>query len=151
MKFWPADDLVFVTALDEKEVRHRMLLLVKARNASYTGDVNGNNFRIRRDIQYRNSFLPIVSGTIEPGIGTTMLRVKMRMHLFVTVFEVLWLTISFSFALLALFQPAREAVVFPLMFCVGGYAMAMIAFYLEARIVKRDFRNTFAAHIQGEQ
>lgn len=127
-----------------------MLLLVKARNASYIGDVNGNNFRVRRDIQYRNSFLPIVSGTIEPGMGTTTLRVKLRMHTIVTVFEVLWLTVSFFFALLTLLQREYKAILYPLMFCAGGYAMAMIAFHLEARIIKRDFRSQFAARISEE-
>jgi len=45
----------------------------------FIGSVGDNSFRLRRDIHYRNSFLPLIRGHIFPvGTGT---RINVTMHL----------------------------------------------------------------------
>jgi hypothetical protein len=55
--------------------------------------VNGNEFHFSRRISYRNSFLPVISATVEPSHREgARIRVTMRMNLFVMVFMTIWMT-----------------------------------------------------------
>lgn len=48
-------------------------------------------FKIRRVINYRNTFLPIVVGKMLPRFqGGTRIEVEMRMHWFAAIFMLLW-------------------------------------------------------------
>jgi len=56
----------------------------------FVGRVDIESFQIHRDIRYRNSFLPIISGRIESTPTGSHVRVTMRMHLLVSLFMVIW-------------------------------------------------------------
>jgi hypothetical protein len=44
------------------------------------GTIDNNTFRVRRDIHYRNSFLPLVRGRITPTSTGSHISVKMFIH-----------------------------------------------------------------------
>src|SRR5580692_8908617 len=46
----------------------------------FLGTVKGRSFSIRRDIQYRNSFLPLIRGKIVPTPNGSRVNVFMFMH-----------------------------------------------------------------------
>jgi hypothetical protein len=57
----------------------------------FIGIVDDDSFRVRRDIRYRNSFLPLVWGRfVSTPIGTRV-NVIMFIHPFVALFMVFWL------------------------------------------------------------
>jgi hypothetical protein len=58
----------------------------------FLGRVQGHAFRLRRDIRYRNSFLPLVWGDVQPGLSSTRVRVTMFLHPLVAAFMLFWLT-----------------------------------------------------------
>jgi hypothetical protein len=56
----------------------------------FVGSVNDSSFKIRRDIRYRNSFLPIIRGrVIASGLGSR-LAVLMHIHPFSALFMGFW-------------------------------------------------------------
>src|SRR5260370_20806151 len=57
----------------------------------FVGSVRDFSFRIRRDIRYRNSFLPLVWGHIVPTPMGARVVVTMFMHPFVLAFMLFWL------------------------------------------------------------
>jgi|SRR5882762_2233455 len=57
----------------------------------FIGSVRDFSFRIRRDIRYRNSFLPLVWGHIVPTPMGARVVVTMFMHPFVLAFMLFWL------------------------------------------------------------
>jgi hypothetical protein len=59
----------------------------------YSGNVEGLTFTLRRNINYRNSFLPVIDGRIETIPGKTQVKITMRLDLFVAFFVSLWLGI----------------------------------------------------------
>ena len=62
----------------------------------FIGSVQGNSFNMRRDIRYRNSFLPVIRGRAESeGIGTRV-SVTMFLHPLVAGFMALWSAIMAS-------------------------------------------------------
>jgi len=101
----PVEDFVITTKLPVDEIRKRLLFNVEpkdraARAASkyklgltYCGDVLDSSFSISRIINYRNSFLPVIKGTITEGYGKTLIQVKMRPVTGVLIFMSFWLGI----------------------------------------------------------
>lgn len=59
----------------------------------YTGQIIGTTFTMRRNINYRNSFLPIITGQITTFLGQTQVNIKMRPVTVVLIFMSFWLGI----------------------------------------------------------
>jgi len=57
----------------------------------FIGTVQDNSFKVRRDIRYRNSFLPMIWGRLISIPTGTRVRVTMFLHPLVAVFMVVWL------------------------------------------------------------
>lgn len=97
----------------------------------FLGKVEGRSFRIRRDIQYRNSFLPLIRGRIVPTPTGSRVNVFMFMHPFSFLFMVGW----FGFLVATLWKVldaniARSFI--PLAMIVLGLLMSVGGFFYEA-------------------
>ena len=57
----------------------------------YTGQIIGTTFTMSRNINYRNSFLPIITGQITTFLGQTQVNIKMRPVTAVLIFISFWL------------------------------------------------------------
>lgn len=63
----------------------------QADGAPFIGSVQEDSFKLRRNIRYRNSFLPMIRGTIASyGVGTRI-SVTMFLHPVVAIFMIFWL------------------------------------------------------------
>src|SRR3989442_13363605 len=56
----------------------------------FIGKIEGDSFRVRRDIHYRNSFLPLVWGRISSVPMGTHISVTMFLHPMVALFMAVW-------------------------------------------------------------
>ncbi len=116
--------------------------LFRSYKSYFEGEVTDNGFKINRVIRYRNSFLPIIIGTLDNTCGKTQINLKMRLHLFVIVFGLIW----FSGSLIALIGFAPNILfdkmsnngvmesIFPLFFISFGYLLFTIPFIIESKI-----------------
>ena len=52
----------------------------------FAGKVSENSFKIFRHIHHKNSFLPLMIGTVEENDYGSTIKIKMRMATFVTFF-----------------------------------------------------------------
>ena len=59
----------------------------------YSGQITGSTFTMSRNISYRNSFLPVITGQITASNGQTQVHIKMRPVLIVLIFISFWLGI----------------------------------------------------------
>jgi hypothetical protein len=101
-KHLPFENDVLTTKIPTLEVLRRIADNVEPRqgftlssfnNRKYTkpyiGSIHGLSFTMSRNINYRNSFLPIITGHIETFPGKTQVRIKMQLVSFVFIsFEV---------------------------------------------------------------
>jgi hypothetical protein len=70
----------------------------KAEGAPFIGSVLDDSFKMRRNIRYRNSFLPMIRGRIASyGVGTRV-SVTMFLHPVVVIFMIFWLSMVASVA-----------------------------------------------------
>ena len=56
----------------------------------FNGKILKDSFKLQRNINYRNSFLPVLIGEINETDSCTRITIKTRMNLFVIVFLCLW-------------------------------------------------------------
>lgn len=152
MLFLPFEQITISTHLNQKQVRQRLsniiepptifaayILFGKPPTKPYEGVVSGNNFKINRNINYRNSFLPIIEGKICPKNLGCQIIIKMRLHIAVMIFMVLLLGSFMAIILLSLFailssnQADFTFGLVPPSICVFAYLLCMIPFNIEAK------------------
>jgi len=97
----------------------------------FLGNVEGRSFRIRRDINYRNSFLPLIRGRIVPTPSGSRVNVFMFMHPFTFMFMIFWF--GFLVASLSKVLDANVARTYiPLAMIVFGLVLSLGGFFFEA-------------------
>jgi hypothetical protein len=111
------------------------------------GALSDTEFRFWRRISYRNSFLPIIHAVVEPShSGGASVRIRMRLHVFVIGFLLIWMTgatFGCVFGLVALAH-GEPAGLIALAFPVFGVALVTIPFAIEARNAEVLLREIFA-------
>lgn len=75
----------------EPKNNFRFTGLNKSTNKPYEGQIERDRFTITRIINYRNSFLPVITGQISTFLGKTQINVKMRPTTYVLIFMSIWL------------------------------------------------------------
>lgn len=114
--------------------------------SDFEGVLSTTSFRIRRIITHRNSFIPVVIGTIRPRIeGGTRIDIAMRMRWHVTLFMLLWFSLPIvllAASLLGINLEKFDApswhrstwpqLFVPLVMIVWGYCLCAVAFNIEA-------------------
>jgi hypothetical protein len=102
-KILPIENYTLTTKLTVEEVRKRIAdniepkrnfrfsLIANNYTKPYEGKITGKSFEISRIINYRNSFLPVITGHISSFIGQTQVKIKMQPVTFVIVFISVWL------------------------------------------------------------
>jgi hypothetical protein len=134
----------------------------------FEGVVSHIGFKVFRIIHHRNSFLPVVVGTIQPRVqGGTRIEVLMRMTWLTIVLMALWMGFAAALLVCGLWAMGFGAVA-PFVahagtaaivaaaagMLVAGYAMSAISFNVEARrartllarIVDKDTEGSVSKH-----
>jgi len=149
MKYLPFEKYIFETSLSPEEVfkrisenieperTFRFQMLGNNYNKPYEGKIEGRNFRLKRLISYRNSFLPVLIGTVEPTLNTTYIKFRMRLIHFVLGFMILWMTIIFivtiSMLLMGLSNGFKPPMLIPAVMLAFGYLLTTLAFKYESK------------------
>ena len=103
----------------------------------FVGIVDDDSFRVRRDIRYRNSFLPLVWGRFMSTPTGTRVNVIMFIHPLVALFMVFWLgTVGYGAF------PGR----FPFAHCVGHVRLRR---RLDGRRFRPQSNKGQALHLRG--
>jgi hypothetical protein len=102
----PFEKYVLVTTLTPEEVLRRLGNAIQAENdytwsafrrvyrKPYRGAVTGLTFRMIRNINYRNSFIPVIRGRVTSISGQTEIMINMRPVGFIIVFMSFWLGLT---------------------------------------------------------
>lgn len=103
-KYLPYENYILVSSLDNDEIKSRLqeninlkyyTAFQKTKNNTsekpYEGNIIENKFSINRVIEYRNSFLPLITGEITSKLTGSEIHIKMQLHKFTRIFISLWL------------------------------------------------------------
>jgi hypothetical protein len=113
----------------------------------FLGSVEVDSFRIRRDIKYRNSFLPQVRGTIIPASNGSAVNITMFMHPITALFMVVWfMGVGAGAVGIVAAQGASGAMAsVPFAMFVFGVALVAGGFFPEAFKAKRILSEALGA------
>lgn len=160
MKYLPFERITYRTNLSEQEVFTRLSGFVEPKKfgfgrnytKDYEGSVNNNSFEISRVIQYRNSFLPQISGIIQKNNYGTEIEVTMKLHVFVLVFLLFWCSIAVGIFIMIGSTGKKMSVEFfmPLLMLLFVYILTMAGFKAESKKSKEYLRRSFEAEIVKE-
>lgn len=118
----------------------------------YEGEISGDTFQISRIINYRNSFLPIITGHISSYVGQTVIEIKMQPATSVIVFMCLWLGIVGFVCLLFLMGELFSlkeitqngfsfGTAIPFIMFLFGWLLTFLGFKLESKKSKQFLSN----------
>jgi hypothetical protein len=146
----PFETLTIVTNLTFSEVLQkldeiveppktwRMALRFQKSRKPYEGTIAGNTFKISRNINYRNSFLPVIVGEIHPQPSGCYVKINMNLNMVVMVFMIFWLWTPASLGVLALLAWSIDrsvgAIFLPLFgMCIFAWSVCLFCFKIEAK------------------
>lgn len=101
----PFENYKIITNLKPEKIVEKLIANVKPKREisfsfkpveitkPYQGEVYKTGFKINRCIDYRNSFLPEITGTFSTFLGKTEVNISMRLFTLVKVFAILWLSV----------------------------------------------------------
>ena len=167
-KYLPFENYVIISKLSVEEVTRRLTdniepkkylrlsVFNKGSNKPYEGQILGDTFTINRIINYRNSFLPVITGHISTFLGKTQINVKMKPVTFVLIFISLWLgivgLICFGIILVGLIQFKQvlqngfsPMILIPFGFFLFGFLLINLAFKAESKKSKEFLDRLFEA------
>src|SRR5262249_1058658 len=116
----------------------------------FIGTAEGDRFRVRRDIRYRNAFLPIVLGRVSTVPTGVRVGVTMFLRPVIAVFMLLWFSsIGYAVGLSAwrLLNTPRDAhmmFLVPAGVLIFGVVFVGTGFFLEGRQGREAFGAAFA-------
>lgn len=169
-KYLPFENYVLISELSAEELTKRLAANIEPKrnvrfpgsnknsNKPYEGQISGDSFTITRVIDYRNSFLPVITGHISATPRKTQINVKMQPTTFVLAFISLWLgivglvclgtivagVIQFKHHLRDGFSPA---VLVPFGMFLLGYLLTILSFKAESKNAKYFLERLF----EGQQ
>jgi hypothetical protein len=137
-----------------KQVEPKRLFRMGGGASAFEGSVTGSHFEIQRVIQYRNSFLPQIDGTIRAETLGCSIAITMRLHPLVLAFGAVWVSIAGTMGLMFLLSAlaARSfdgITLVPVGMLAFFFVMVVGGFGYEARKAEQLLVEIFAASHQA--
>lgn len=150
-KFSKIEVLNFLKDKIEKEKPFAISLTGPNYTKPYIGQILFNKFDIRRVIQYRNSFLPQISGEVfEENNGCTI-KVKMEIVNYIKIFIAVWMGIvsiaCIIMTLMLLSGKFHISFLGPYLMFLFGFFLVKIPFNFECKRSKTDLAMILKATI----
>jgi len=118
----------------------------------FSGSVVKGQFEIKRVINYRNSFFPVINGNVEAIPDGSIVDIKMGLHPFVAVFMCLWFG-GVAIAVISLIIGSiasgefLPALLIPCGMLPFGYLLMIGAFTIERNRAKEKLLEVLEGHI----
>ena len=158
MKFLPYDRFTIRTALAPQDVFARLehnvqRAYLNGPHLAFQGRIGEDAFRISHIITYRNSFLPIILGTVRRSGSDSVIAMTLRPSWFVVAFMVAWFGgVGVASLLIArawldgrLLVPPASAAAVPLLMLFFGAVVVNGCFWYEAVRAKETLAGLFRA------
>lgn len=122
----------------------------------YIGKVYNNTFEIKRAINYRNSFLPVIQGEIQNDINGSKINIRMQLIEIVKIFMIIWLggvfiaCLATSYTLIFTNDLNSESGFFmyiPFFMLALGILMVYFGFKIESKKSTKDLEGILKAKI----
>jgi len=132
-----------LAAIAEKSEKWSLRNLFLSGNKPLTGDVKGSRFKVYRSIKYRNSFLPVAVVEVNSDSKGSITKITLRMHVFVTLFITLWLSMTLLAGIVFLYKSTGVLAFAPFGMFIFGYLLMQTCFWIEVPKIKSLLHQCF--------
>lgn len=163
MKLLPYRKIVLHTSLTKDQcretLRNNMVVgspdsfsLSNPHNVNLVGTIFGNFFKVSLLINYRNSFAPQIYGQLSNTPDGTKIILKFRMHDFVVVISIIWLSgtllasIAGAISVISNNEAISGANIIPAGMFIIGMLLINMGFDVEYAKAKAELIQIFKAH-----
>jgi hypothetical protein len=157
MVFLPFERFTIHTDFSMQQVQERLSEVVRPPFSrvifmnvpqTYEGRIHGNRFEISRITNYRDTFLPVVVGTIRDSLGSCSIDVRLRPHIIVIVglLVILGLAIAAECGFFLTMLGAHSfniGILWPAAVLAVFYVISTIWLKLEAAVEKQSLTEIF--------
>jgi len=146
-----------VVALLQSETEPRKWLRFSRKHRLFEGEVSYEGFKIMRIIHYRNSFIPIIRGSLEQGVLGVKVKVRMHLHPFVMAFMCIWFggvgfaILSTGAGLISGYTAPSPMLLIPFAMLIFGWLLTSGGFWFEARKAKPLLKDLLQRKMRSEQ
>ena len=164
MKLWPYDSFEIDTQMTAEAIAAVLNDRIEPTkwfrwledHKTFQGTITRDGFKITRIINYRNSFLPIISGFLHPGPSGISVAIRMRLHPIITAFMFVWFGVALGIVafIAALFGRQTEehlVLLIPFGMLFFGWALMSGVFWFEAKKTKPILIEMFNGQLRREQ
>jgi hypothetical protein len=140
MNYLPYCKFDLVLPLSQEEVKSRICggiqgfewkSLVGKYSKPFQGTVENGYFELKRNISYRNWFLPVLSGTLSDSNGATEVKVVARMELVIEMLMVFWIGGGIYLLGKSLYMPTTTEGWAAALVSIFGYIIMQYGFWSE--------------------
>lgn len=92
----------------------------------FKGTILENKFKIQRLSRYRNSWIPIIEGTISSKSYGTNIKVKMTAHPIVQIFMTIWILLLIGFVFMIFISSIKSSIALiglPVLIVIGLFGL----------------------------
>lgn len=152
----PSLDAIIISKMSPEEICEAMRVVTVPRREHHYGDRRGEfigevstaGFRIISNLCYKDSFLPIITGSIRTKGKLSIITIKMRMHLLVSMFMIVWFGPVIFFMLQSLLLMIDDKSYFMLLLGTGvmmllGQSVMRTGFYRPAKKALKRMKELF--------
>lgn len=144
IKWMPYDSFEIQTELSPKQVREKLGIITKRswekmrrQGIVFSGEITSDGFQLTRCLAYRNSFQPVIYGTIRLTENGCVIQIEQKLNGFVKKIVYLWFFgLLFLILVMALTHINYSALICCCIMGVGAYFVIHMAFLFEARHTK---------------
>ncbi|MFH7015615.1 hypothetical protein [Flavobacterium sp. FlaQc-47] len=167
-KILPFEKLIYRSNLTKEELLSHLQNEIEAEKSfgfgaksfsyskPYIGKIYNNSFEIKRAINYRNSFLPVIQGEIQNDINGSKINIRMNLVEIVKIFMIIWLggvfiaCLATSYTLIFTNDLNSESGFFmyiPFFMLALGILMVYFGFKIESKKSAKDLEGILKAKI----
>lgn len=145
MNIIPRKKIILNSRLSNNEIYDKLIHL-----EGYEVSVKENSFKMKRKINYRNSFLPQITLTLNTN-NSNLVNIVMKLHSFVLIFMLIWLAFVAFFGVITIINISYEELdqfsLIPFFMFVFGLLMLYVPFSLESAKSRRDLLRVLDAEV----
>jgi len=143
------ESITYITKLSNNEIINRLCENSGYEESGYGYD--NDTFCIKRVIDYGNSFLPLIKGNISENSQGTIVKIRMKLPVFVIIFMTIWLGRALFGSIISLYTLVTNGfdkfLFAPFIMILFGILLPYGAFKFESNKSKKELQQIFEAEI----
>lgn len=117
-------------------------------NNEFHGEIGKETFKIKKVLNYKNSFNPTIKGTIKMiDNNKTQIEYQLKLNPFIKIFSIIWLIFAVTFFISSLIIAQPIAIGFSVFILIFGLILLYFIPKIVINTINKTFENLFHTNV----